>query len=146
MTTIRITPENADVFLALRELVCAVCDYIDPLAPSKVVDLDIVRKTEPATLFKVEYSTGASRTPADHVRDVLATARAANEASRASQAARPAHKQGKPYTAAQRERILGKVRKHQRRKHKHPVTAAAAEAGLPHQTVMRWARDAGLVA
>jgi len=58
---------------------------------------------------------------------------------------KPAHRKGKPYTPAQRERALAKIRKHTRRKHKHPIAATAQETGIPHKTLMRFARDAGLV-
>jgi len=60
-------------------------------------------------------------------------------------ATKPAHSKGKPYTPAQRERALAKIRKHTRRKHKHPIAATATETGIPHKTLIRFARDAGLV-
>ena len=59
-------------------------------------------------------------------------------------AAAKARPRSQPYTTAQRDRALAKMRKHVKAKHKNPAAAAAAETGLPQTTIRRWARDAGL--
>lgn len=125
--TIEVNADTAPMFLALRDVFCAIADHIDACLPGETAVHLVVKQWAP--------------TPAPSAAFVDIVRRAHEETPAP---AKPKARR-KPYSATQKAAAPAKVRKHQRRKHKHPVAAAAAESCVPHKTVMTWARAAGLV-